>query len=320
MRAGILVLAALLPGPLRADVPRPDPPSARSIETALAALEDPDFEARGGAFQDLKAWADRFPEELLQALPEAHGDPEVSFRLDEIRRRARFFSKWKGLFAAVGDSPDAPRLRESLQALADAPSPGRVAEFAQAAGPHARLFWRAFADQLEHPDPKVRRAALRELVRTGATEVSAFIARLISDDEDYGMRLAAAEAAGELRCREAVPHLVASLTMGAPVRRVARQAIARIGDPSAVPPLVGLLDEVPDEVLKDVLCLLDLLSAADPAIAPAAAASLDDPDERIRSCAVSLLARISGEDWAKHPLGKRVDLARAWWEGRGAAR
>lgn len=320
MRAGILVLAALLPGPLRADVPRPDPPSARSIEAALAALEDPDFEARAEAYERLLGWAERCPEEVLKSIPDAHADPEVEHRLDEVRRRIRFFAdpSWKEALAAAGDTP---QLRDALAALAGSPSAETIAGLTRAAGRHAPLFWRAYAAHLEHPDHQIRMLVLRELGRIGAVEAGPRIVQALAEDKHPRVRPEAAEALGRMRYGKAVPQLVECLRTDRRTSSAAHQAIAHIGDPSAIPLLVELLDDPLEDLRKDALRLLDGLSAADLAIAPFAAVCLDDPDEKMSACAVSLLSRIAGEDWltGRRPE-KRLQLAKEWWARREAGR
>ena len=88
---------------------------------------------------------------------------------------------------------------------------------------------------------------LAEAMEEGSSEALGSLAVALLSDEDVAVRLAAAEAAGRMRVREAMPALCALIHTesrffgGAPVREAAVRALGQIGSPDAVPVLKGLL-------------------------------------------------------------------------------
>lgn len=282
-----------------------------SIADAVRDLEDPSFEVRERAFARLMEWTDRFPEDLLAAIPRDPADPEAAFRCRQIRERIAFDGNplWKEAFAATGKTPE---VRRALEALAASPCASSMKELTRAAGPRATLFWRAIAAHLDHPGVAVRMAAIQELSRLGAPEAATRLIRVLSEDKHPRVRREAAESLGRMRCREAVPGLVECMKEKH-VRGTAQVALSRIGDLMTASHLPSLLADPRADVRKCALELLNRMEIADPAIAPAVAECLADPDGGNQYGAFQYLERVAGEDWQQAPLRKRVQLARDWW-------
>ncbi len=144
----------------------------------------------------------------------------------------------------------------------------------------------AVADMLANGD--ARPAASAYLVRAGDSAVDVLMAKL--DDPSDDVKLAAADALGQLRAIRAVPALLKRLQDGKPEQRpLYLAAIGAIGDPSTQTMLTGILDDPSMPVsertpaalglgriggTEEVLLLWKYAESDEPAIATAAQSAL----------------------------------------------
>ncbi|HEV3298260.1 MAG TPA: PVC-type heme-binding CxxCH protein [Planctomycetaceae bacterium] len=149
------------------------------------------------------------------------------------------------------------------------------------------------ASSLKHPDAEIRRNALWALVRIpGSSARAAFRAGLA--DADESVRQVAAHCASVLCDRKAVAQLIKLLTAkSAPNRRVAAEALGRLGDKSAVAPLLAAAGRSPsgaDRILEHSLTYA-LIEIADPA---ATRSGLTSDNPSIRRAALIALDQMPG--------------------------
>ncbi len=132
------------------------------------------------------------------------------------------------------------------------------------------------AMSLKDADPEVRRHALWSLVRISGPSARAAVRAGLADP-DESVRQVAAHCTSVWRDRQAFPQVVDLLTAAtAHNRRVAAEALGRIGDKAAVEPLLAaagrLPASAPDRILEHSL-IYALIEIADPAATRPALAS-----------------------------------------------
>ena len=158
------------------------------------------------------------------------------------------------IFGALGDETPAAREvaiawaarclePESLTPLVASPDNAVLRNAALAAlirqGPYAVSHVVAM---LEDPDPDVVMFACQILGQIGAPEAGPPLMRLLQHDH-VNVVQAVIEALGKLQARDAVPRLIEILGEDAWLQLAATDALGEIGDPLAVPVLVGLVPE-----------------------------------------------------------------------------
>jgi putative membrane-bound dehydrogenase-like protein len=177
------------------------------------------------------------------------------------------------------------------------------------------------ASRLDDPRPAVRRRAIQAFAKRGEKSLPAVEAVIGSgrtararrnavwaatridgerarkavrgalSDPDETVRQAAAHSASVWRDREAVPSLIALLNgSSAQNRRVAAEALGRLGDASAVPALLSAAASAADRVLAHSLTFA-LIEIDDPR---ATAAGLGSPDPLTRRAALVALDQMDG--------------------------
>lgn len=166
---------------------------------------------------------------------------------------------------------------------------------------------------LADPDPKVRRAAVRELAAERDADPALLLAA--SRDPDLEVGVTATEALGKLHAEGQVPvqELIARATdrkLDERVRGSALNGLGQVPSPEAAALLVELASRGDVGERRGAAILL---SQQDPAAAmPTLIALLGDADEYVRSNALeSLRARSRGRDF-----GTDAGAWRAWWAAR----
>jgi HEAT repeat protein len=166
---------------------------------------------------------------------------------------------------------------------------------------------------LEDPDPKVRRAAIREVAADRDADPALLLAA--SRDPDLQVGVTATEALGKLHAEGQLPvlELVARATdrkLDERVRVSALNGLGQVPSPEAAALLVELSSRGD---LGERRTAAILLSHQEPAAAiPALIALLGDADEYVRANALeSLRARSRGRDF-----GTDAGAWRAWWDAR----
>jgi HEAT repeat protein len=209
--------------------------------------------------------------------------------------------------APAGAAPDQPSpssLRPSARSLARSPSLAR---------PPAAPADPGLAADLSDADPRVRRAAVRELAAAPGVEPALLLAA--SRDPDLQVGVTATEALGKLHGEGAISarDLIARATdhkLDERVRVTALNGLGVVSSPEAAA-LLGELAARGD--LGERRTAAILLAHQEPAAAvPALIALLGDADEYVRSNALeSLRARARGRDF-----GTDAAAWRAWWSAR----
>jgi putative membrane-bound dehydrogenase-like protein len=199
---------------------------------------------------------------------------------------------------------------------------------------------------LADPRPAVRRRAVQELGARGpsvvpslnrvlrdgnsaqarrdavwaATRINHALARALArqalDDPDETVRQVAAHSASVWRDRRAVPGLLRLLKGSAPHnRRVAAEALGRIGDNSAVPALLAAAGKPADRVLEHSLTYA-LIEIADP---PGTAEGLKSPSPHTRRAALTALDQMERGGLKAQAVIRELHAAdakfqeTAWW-------
>ena len=96
---------------------------------------------------------------------------------------------------------------------------------------------------LRDKDGDIRKFAVELSADLGGHEFAGKIVELLKGDPNPNVRGAAAKALGDLRRREALPHLVAALKDMEWVRFAALKSLCSLGDEEAVAPIQALLDD-----------------------------------------------------------------------------
>ena len=193
-------------------------------------------------------------------------------------------------FAARGQAGRRPLGQAAEARAADRRGTRRVARRPPAEGPRSgdRPSGQAWRPGGERPrcgvasggyaSPRREREAAWALCRIGTPEALRTLRQALTD-EDEGVRLAAAHAAGLWRDGAAVSDLARLVEGDTPsVRRKAAEALGRIGDPEAVPALLGGLRKGGDRFLEHSLIYAILRIDDRKATLPA----LADVDPKVR--------------------------------------
>jgi HEAT repeat protein len=224
---------------------------------------------------------------------------------------------WLGR-ATSGSSSGPPAARPG-PAPAVAPAPARPASpaTARAPGPGPALPARpsdpGLVADLSDADPKVRRAAVRELARDRDADPALLLAA--SRDPDLLVGVTAIEALGKLHAQGQVPvqELIARATdrrLDERVRVGALNGLGQVPSPEAARLLAELASRG-DVGERRTAAILLAHQAPDVAV-PALIGLLGDGDEYVRSNALeSLRARSRGRDF-----GTDAEAWRAWWGAR----
>ncbi len=167
------------------------------------------------------------------------------------------------------------------------------------------------AADLVDPDPKVRRAAVREVVRGGDSDPAVLL--VASRDPDLGVGMMATERLGTLYAEGAVPlsELVARATdhgLHEKVRITALNGIGIVANPDVASVLVELMTrgDLGERRSAAILLVHQDLALATPALIGA----LGDSDAIVQANALeSLRARSRGRDF-----GSDAGAWRAWWQ------
>ncbi|MFW5876085.1 MAG: HEAT repeat domain-containing protein [Myxococcota bacterium] len=153
--------------------------------------------------------------------------------------------------------------------------------------------------ELEATDPARRREVVRLLASYPAPAVREALLQALGDP-DAGVRTEAAEAAGRVRLKEAVPRLLDWLgDADAGVRTSAARALGEIGAPRAVAPLTRLLGDRQSDVRKAGVAAL--ASIGTPEVVVPLLGRLDDSDTSVRKAAAEALGEL-GDPQAIVPL------------------
>jgi HEAT repeat protein len=160
--------------------------------------------------------------------------------------------------------------------------------------------WDSLLDALGSPDPDVRKFVIDAF---GKHENPHLIRPILPhlDDPNPNVRAAAAEALGHLRARDAVPGLIRLLSDEQWVRFSAVTALADIGDPAALTPLLGLImqeDRAVAYAALEAIPALDPEGTALPALMDLADAVGDDLQPALVKTLVALTETRGGEVWA----------------------
>lgn len=157
---------------------------------------------------------------------------------------------------------------------------------------------------LNHPERRVRMAAI-ELLRVSPTPAaSASLGRTLSDP-DPALRQSAAEALGASKAPDATLQLLSHLDDPMPrVREAIARALAQLADPRSVVPLIGKVQDSHAGVRAEVARALGELG--DPRSSAALVLALADSDEEVRAAAARALGRL-GEDSATLSLVSLID-------------
>jgi HEAT repeat protein len=154
----------------------------------------------------------------------------------------------------------------------------------------------------------VRLAAAQALGQLDAKAAAPALVKLLLNDSDSGVRLAAAQALGQLDAKDAgVPELVKLLdNSDSHVRLAAAQALGRLGAKDAVPALVKLLNDGDSHVRFAAAEALGRLGAKD--AVPALVKVLNnDSDGDVRVAAARALGRLGAKEDAVPALVKLLN-------------
>lgn len=164
-------------------------------------------------------------------------------------------------------------------------------------GPEAKA---AVVAQLDHPDPGRVRSALRLCLDLGIEEAASYVPRLLERDD---LARLAAQLAGTLRVREAVPALMrAAASEDRLLALNALTALAEIGDPASLGTGQALLGSSELPLRKAAVELVAKFPAE--AIATARV-TLGDSDEQTVRTTIEVLGRI-GSDEALGLIAERL--------------
>jgi len=117
---------------------------------------------------------------------------------------------------------------------------------------------------LDHPQARVRAVCLDALGLLGAAGSVHRVARVLRDDANLDVRVAAAVNLGRLGTRTACEPLALALQPARPaaLRAAAARALGELGAPAAVPTLAGLLDDDEFQVAHEAAHALRRLGSA----------------------------------------------------------
>jgi eukaryotic-like serine/threonine-protein kinase len=118
----------------------------------------------------------------------------------------------------------------------------------------------AVLDLMQDEDPFIRRSAVEILNTTSDDRTFDALVNAVANDPDWWVRERAIDALAQLGDTRAVPVLLPLLSQDTEAARVAIRALATIGDPSAIYPLIGMLQSSDRGVVKEALQALSALT------------------------------------------------------------
>ncbi|MEV8507069.1 HEAT repeat domain-containing protein [Actinoplanes sp. NPDC051475] len=206
--------------------------------------------------------------ELRQAVPELCRlltDRHAEVRVVAVRALGR-----------IGDPAAAWRIIASLDRSDPIPSLLASHTLAQL-GAEAEV---TLSAALDHPQARVRAVCLDALGLLGATGSVHRVARVLREDTNLDVRVAAAANLGKLGTRSALDPLTLAVHSSRPttLRATAARALGDIGSPAAVPALVALLGDEAYQVAHEAAHALRR-------IGPAGLDALREAVDRDRACA-----------------------------------
>ncbi len=153
-------------------------------------------------------------------------------------------------------------------------------------------------DLLEHPDEDVRAVALTVASSFDDPRiVPAMIERL--HDDDWWLRLTAADALGHIGDPRAVQPLIQALE-DPEIRWAAVEALGRIGDPRALPALAHLLKDPAPEIRIEILLAMERFNHPQILTALRRIAATD-PNRIVRARALEVAERVARRDHVEMP-------------------
>ncbi|MBL8147873.1 MAG: HEAT repeat domain-containing protein, partial [Anaerolineae bacterium] len=203
------------------------------LPTLLAALSDPEWEARDKAAKELRAQA-----RALRGMD----DPNAVGLLAEALRDEDYTVRWAvvGALAWLRDDATVPML---LEAMHDKHFTVRLAVIRAFEEIQSVSVAPALAERLRDAHPLVREKAAEAIGKLRANDVEDSLIAALSDPEPF-VRRAAAEALGELRLPVRTEQLIGALDdEDAFVRMAAAESLGRLGDEAAVPKLIEHLND-----------------------------------------------------------------------------
>ncbi|MBN1420929.1 MAG: HEAT repeat domain-containing protein [Planctomycetes bacterium] len=191
--------------------------------------------------------------------------------------------------AAGGDRAIATAIYDRLRALKDAPHQVRTAALRGAVLVRGNAGLPLLLEALRGRDPLLVRAATRTSLELPGADVTKALAGALGDLDQDGQILLA-DALGKRGDKEAMPALLALAKKGdAMAREAGIRAACALADASAVPVLVGLLDDPIEGVASAARAGLATLEG--PEVETAIAAMLSDADPKTRGAAIDLLGQ-----------------------------
>lgn len=229
----------------------------------LATLRRMQRESISANLERLATWlADERDEEavsvILQALPAEPADQRRAILTGVVLERGHPAAnrlRALDLLARERQEPGRELLRQMAQSLEDGVVLAEVLDRIGGAGDKAAT--ELLLGKLDSAIAPVRAAAVGALARFEAMEAGSRIIRLL-EDEDAGVRQAAAAAAGRLKLHAAAEPLLRLASAPDPlVRRASLISLREIGERRAVPPAVAALAEGTTQ-LAALECLAEL--------------------------------------------------------------
>ena len=171
---------------------------------------------------------------------------------------------------------------------------------------------KALVAALAKDDPAAPRSAVRDALVGAGPRAAAAVVAVLAGSPPGNAAAGAALVLGALRSPEGVPAIVHAMARGVVPLRWALRALAQIGSPAALPPVLEVLDD-PDpaarkEAIRAAIALLDPAHVDGRAVDPARVALADAAtpiDERIELC------RMLGRTGAPRAQEVLLPLARA---------
>lgn len=206
--------------------------------------------------------------------------------------------------AQLGDLPPAVVRRLVPRALKDSDTDVRLAALEVALRLRLRGVSELVIPWLNHPERRIRMAAIELLRVSPSAQASGPLGRTLSDP-DPTLRQSAAEALGASKASDATMQLLSHLDDPMPhVREAIARALAQLGDARAVVPLIAKVQDSHAGVRAAVAQALGELG--DPRASAALVLALADSDEEVRALAARALGRL-GQDSATLSLVALVE-------------
>ena len=134
IRAAAALCACLLLAPAGAAAPEAPPPLREVSAALIDRLDDPSWEVREAASEELLTGADGLPAAIAAALPDAEGRPEVRARLIEALHH-HFVREFRGIRAAAPGAEPPGLLEQAGRAALRGRDPGSLGVSHQAFPP-----------------------------------------------------------------------------------------------------------------------------------------------------------------------------------------